>query len=66
MQVPEKNRWTVTGSSGFKTDEASGGKFTAPLLDTPRVASLERLAEPSAAVRSAETAGLYRAAMSTQ
>ena len=28
--------------------------------------TLERLAEPSAAVRSAETAGLYRAALSTQ
>lgn len=27
---------TVTGSSGFKTDEASGGKFTAPLVDTPK------------------------------
>lgn len=27
---------TVTGSSGFKTDEASSGKFTAPLLDTPK------------------------------
>ena len=27
---------TVTGSSGFKTDEASSGKFTAPLLGTPK------------------------------
>jgi outer membrane receptor for monomeric catechols len=31
--LPEQ---TVTGSAGFKTDEASGGKFTAPLLDTPK------------------------------
>lgn len=31
--LPEQ---TVTGSSGFKTDEASSGKFTAPLLDTPK------------------------------
>jgi catecholate siderophore receptor len=31
--LPEQ---TVTGSSGFKTDEASTGKFTAPLLDTPK------------------------------
>jgi catecholate siderophore receptor len=31
--LPEQ---TVTGSSGFKTDAASGGKFAAPLLDMPK------------------------------
>ena len=31
--LPEQ---TVTGTNGFKADAASGGKFTAPLLDTPK------------------------------